>query len=176
MFQTDFFCTSVYKTNGEGARMCRSGTRTVATVTAVGWVPQGALHQPPRKKVPEHIWVPAGALKSHDRLLFAAKPLDWHPFASLWSLIFSLEYASSLGERAQELKGWRVHKCESQNSHWESYGDFDCDAWRPNISPVTTAFYHNMAYFLYVVSFFFWVFNLIIGCGTLSPVIHLCKS
>lgn len=61
------------------AVMCGSGRRTVATVTAVGRVPQGALRQPPCRKVPEHIWVPAGARESHDRLSLAAKPLDWCP-------------------------------------------------------------------------------------------------
>ena len=84
--------THLYVNQQGRAWMCRSTRRTVATVTAVGWVPEGVLHQPPCKKVPEHIWVPAGALQSHDRLSFTAKPLDWCPCASLWSVTLSLEF------------------------------------------------------------------------------------
>ena len=136
--------------------MCRSGRRTVATVTAVGWVPRGALHQPPCKKVPEHIWVPAGALKSHDRSLFAAKPLDWHPFTSLWSLIFiCLEHTSSLGERAQELEGWRVHKCANQSSQRESYG---CDCGCPKAKYQSRNNCILSQYALFYVFFFLFCF------------------
>lgn len=90
----------LYVTQQGRAQMWRSGRRTVAIVTAVGWVPEGALHQPPCKKVPKHIWVPAGVLRSQDRLSFATKPLDWFPSASQQSFTSSLEYTSSTGMKA----------------------------------------------------------------------------